>query len=485
MSRPPMNDDSTDDAGHPGSPRSDADASPPPTGPDTTAARPTLDPEATAARPTPDSDATAARPTSERTMTPGDPSPPVSWPPPQARAPQQGPPLPGPQRSPGPGPGPWPPTGTYGPQPQEARSAPFRRGFGLGAGAGLGFAASALALALVGGLLSAIALLAAPPLSRAQASYEVLDTIWGAPNATHTLRAIPVTGMIMADPSDGAGLSVGTYGYEVARVIDRLDAEDADALVLLMDTPGGSITGSRAIADAVDRYRKRTGNPVFAHVQSMSASGGMYAMANADHIVADHGSLVGSIGVISGPFARIRDVTGTSGTLFEQGVTTEGGISYEYFSMGKDKDFGNPYRDMRPEEREVWTSFLSAEYDTFVTWVAEHRDIPAETIRNEYGAHVFGAETAVANGYVDAVGGRDEAFRDFATRAGVDPDDTQVVRSVPPGLLASLLGVEARPPGVAAAVEAQAGSPAHVTATMCTGTPQVLAVHGDLSAFCG
>lgn len=342
-----------------------------------------------------------------------------------------------------------------------------------------------MALAIVGALLSAIALVAAPPLGGAQASYESLETVWGDPGADHRLRAIPVTGAIMADPSDGMGLAVGTYGYEVARVIDGLAEEDADGLVLLMNTPGGSITGSRAIADAVDRYRERTGNPVFAHVQGLSASGGMYAMANADHIVADHGSLVGSIGVISGPFARIRDVTGTSGTLFESGVTTEGGISYEYLSMGRDKDFGNPYRDMRPEEREVWMDMLATEYDAFVTWVAEHRDIPAETIRDEYGAHMFGTEAAVANGYVDAVGGQDEAYRDFATRAGIDPDDTQVVRSVPPGLLATLLGVEARVPGMAPATEPQGDAPAHVTASLCTGTPQVLAVHGDMSAFCG
>ena len=399
-----------------------------------------------------------------------------SWPPPRVAAPEQAHVV-SQQR-------PLPPPQSVLPTPP--RPHPFRRGFGLGAGAGLGFGVGALALTIVGALLSTIALVAAPVVGGlGQGSSQPLETIWGNPTAKHTLRAIPVHGAIMADPSDGSGLTVGTYGYEVAQVIDSLTDKDADGIVLLMNTPGGSITGSRAIADAVDRYRVRTGNQVFAHVQGLSASGGMYTMANADRIVADHGSLVGSIGVISGPFTRVRDVTGTTGTLLESGVTTTGGIAYEYLSMGRDKDFGNPYRDMRPEERDVWMGALASEYDGFVNWVADHRGIPAATIRDTYGAHMFGGQTAVANKYVDAIGGQDEAFRDFATRAGVNPDDTQVERAVAPGPLSLLLGAQARPLGVAPAAEPQGGEPARATSRLCAGNAQVLAYQGDISAWCG
>lgn len=390
----------------------------------------------------------------------------MSWPPPQPATAAQA--IPG-----------------YASGPVAQRPATFRSGFGLGAGAGLGFGAGMVALALVGGLLSAIMLVAGTVGAVTGTDSQATETVWGDPSASNSLRAIPVKGAIMADASDGLGLSVGTYGYEVAQVIDALGAEDADGIVLLLNTPGGSITGSRAIADAVDRYRERTGHQVFAYVQGMSASGGMYTMANADHIVADHGSLVGSVGVISGPFERIRDVTGTTGSLLESGVTTEGGIEYEYFTQGTYKDFGNPYRDILPGEREAWNAYLASEYDIFVNWVAEHRDIPAATIRDEYGALMFGGETAVANGYIDAVAGQDEAFRDFATRAGVDPADTRVEQAVAPGLWQQLLGAEARSLGIAPVAEPQGSEPARATASLCGGTPQVLAVHGDLSAFCG
>ncbi len=436
-----------------------------------------------AEQPSPSEEPGDARPVDAAEAVGTEPSDAASWPPPQppqpsvASAPAGAPVGPVPTMT---APAPMPGGPVFAP-PRPA--GPFRHGFGLGAGAGLGLAVAVLAIGIVGALLSALTLVIVP--LRSGAATTSLQTIWGSTTAKYTLRAFPITGTIMADTSDGAGLTVGTYGYEVARTIDDLTADDADGIVLLMNTPGGSITGSRAIADAVDRYRARTGKKVFAHVEGMSASGGMYTMANADRIVADHGSLVGSIGVISGPFARYKDVTGTTGTLLESGVTTTGGVTYEYLSMGRDKDFGSPYRDMTPEERQVWMTGLGVEYDAFVSWVSQHRAIPADTIRNSYGAHMFDSQTAVTTKYVDAVGGRDEAFREFAGLAGIDPAETRVEQQATPGLLATLLGVEARVPGVAPAVTAEGGQPARVSARMCSGAPQVLAYQGDVGGFCG
>jgi protease-4 len=215
-----------------------------------------------------------------------------------------------------------------------------------------------------------------------------------------------------------------------------------------------------------------------AHVQGLSASGGVYAMAGADQIVADHGSLVGSIGVIIGPFERYRDVTGIPGTLLDQGVTTEGGITEEYLSRGRGKDLGNPYRDMTDEERAVLGGGLDREYAEFVAWVSEARGIPATTIVDELGAFVFDGNTAVDRGLVDRVLGREEAYRLAAEMNDVDPEDTRVERVSGPGLLAALFS--ARSPGRGPG----ASAPEPGRSTVCTGAPLVLAYHGDLSAAC-
>ena len=183
--------------------------------------------------------------------------------------------------------------------------------------AGLGIGAVLCALSLISAI-AMVALVGVARIGRANTSAEtsVTKTLWGSSSAKNTLRAISVSGTIQASGGSSSGMfSSATYGYDVAKLIDSLTADSAAGLVLLMDTPGGSINGSRAIADAVDRYEQRTGKKSFAFVEGMSASGGMYAMAGVNRIYADQGTMVGSIGVIMGPFARYRDVTAVASGL--------------------------------------------------------------------------------------------------------------------------------------------------------------------------
>lgn len=388
-----------------------------------------------------------------------------------------------------PAPGGYPPPLPQRPgyRPQSPSGRPeggFRRGFGLGAGAGVGLGAAiglaGLISAIVGALLLAGLGNSAAGLNTAAA--QPLETIWGSPTAAHKLRAVYVTGPIMATAADGSALTGGSYGYEIAAMVDDLDAADADGLLLLMNTPGGSVNGSKAIADAVARYQQRTGKTVTAHVQGLSASGGMYAMAGADKIIADHGSLVGSIGVIYGPFNRFKDVTAITGTILEPGVVTTGGITQEYLTQGKGKDMGNPFRDMTAEERKVMTDGMAIIYGDFVDWVAQARGIPAATIVENLGAHVYDPETAIANGLIDAQLGVEEAYAEAARVAGVDPAQTRVETATAPSLLVQLLGAEARVFGQAVPLT---GSDPKVTAAICSATPTLLVYHGSLKAACG
>ncbi|TNM62409.1 S49 family peptidase [Streptomyces sp. NP160] len=369
------------------------------------------------------------------------------------------------------------------PVQQQRQRGGFRRGFGLGLGASLGAGVVLGGVSLlVGGVLVAglVAGVAGVAGSGGEtAAGAPTETVWGDPAASGRLLAVPVTGTILGGTGDGATFGAATYGYEVAQAIDALGPGDADGLVLEMNTPGGTIHGSRAIADAVERYQQRTGHRVTAFVQGLSASGGMYAMAGADEVVVDHGSLVGSIGVISGPFERYRDVTGIPGSLLAPGVTTEGGITQEYLSQGRGKDFGNPYRDMTAEERDVWTRGLAREYDAFVAWVSQGRGIPEATVRDQLGAYLYDAQTAVDVGLADAVLGYDETYRRVAEGAGLDPADTRVDRITGPGALESLLGLAAPDHGREARSALEPGRSA-----VCAGGPVVLAYHGDLAAAC-
>ncbi len=390
------------------------------------------------------------------------------------------PPLMPPPLMPPPGLRPSGPPPAWQPPPPQ-RPGYFRRGFAVGLGATLG---AGLALGFVGITMTVLMVMALVGLASGGGATgpaePPTETVWGAADAPARLVAIPVTGVILGRESDGVTFGGSTYGYEIAETIDALEADDADGLILELNTPGGTIYGSRAIADAVERYQERTGNQVMAHVQGMSASGGVYAMAGADQVVADHGSLIGSIGVIMGPFQRFRDVTGIPGSLLEPGVVTEGGITQEYLTRGRGKDLGNPFRDMTQEERAVLGRTLDAEYDAFVGWVSESRGIPRQVVVDELGAFVFDGPTAVDRGLVDRVLGREEAYRFAAGMNDVDPDATRVDRLVGAGFVESLLGARLPTGGIGAtAVEAEPGR-----SVVCDGAPLTLAYHGDLAAAC-
>lgn len=416
------------------------------------------------------------RPPASPDPTPTSSASPSSYPPAPPQQPAYGVPAAQVQASPPP----------YAPAPAPQKGS-FRRGFGLGAGAGLGFGGAFVVFSLVASLLTGLVMMgfasaAAGLAGSGQTAVEPLHTVWGPASATKKLRAIPVVGAIQTAGADGFALAAGTYGYEVADVLDGLTADDADGIVLMMDTPGGTVTGSKAISDAVDRYRERTGKKVFAFVQGMSASGGMYSMAGADEIIADHGTTVGSVGVIMGPLERYREVTGMGSIL---GAVQAGEITQEYITAGKGKDAGQPFRDLTPEERTMLTDITNEMYDDFVNHVATKRDIDRAVIVDELGAGLFTGQKAIDVGYIDDVMGRDEALRHFATAAGLDPDDTRLVQASAPSFWASFLGVESRAWGVAPAAVPEAGQPARATASLCTDPTQPLVWHGPLVGVCG
>ncbi|MCC6437931.1 MAG: S49 family peptidase [Acidimicrobiales bacterium] len=304
------------------------------------------------------------------------------------------------------------------------------------------------------------------------------------------LLAVPVTGVILGESEGGGGflssLLSATYGYQVKADLEAAaERNDIKGVVLEMDTPGGTIFGSRAIADAVTAYRERTGRPVLAYVRGLSASGGMYAMAGADHIVADHGTLVGSIGVIFGPLSQYDNVIATDGGLLGGGVETTGGITEIYITAGRSKDLGNPYRPLQDEERKALQLGVDNNYETFVSHVAEGRGIEASAIKDQLGALIYDEQTALQSGLIDQVGNRDEAYVKAAELAKLKTGDWQVTRidRAGGGLfgLGALFGEGDGPSAVPATDAALA---VDVRRLLCARGPTMLAYYGALPTDC-
>lgn len=322
---------------------------------------------------------------------------------------------------------------------------------------------------ILGGIIAAFA-------STDTSSLTESKVIYG--TGSNQILSIPITGVIFGTSDEMGGdifgsLGGATAGYDVKDQLYTAANNDLYAgVVLEINSPGGTIYGAHAIADGVKYYREVTKRPVYAHISGMGASGGYWAAASASKIVGDYGSLIGSIGVIMGPFQYYDGLVAEDGGLFGGGVVTQNGIESFYITAGSGKDAGSPYRRLTPEELSVFQSSINKEYDLFVSHVASSRAITADAVRTKIGAHAYDPSTAKDLKLIDEIGSKQAAYQALAKVAGVE-NDFQIVQDKPiPGFVESLLGAK----------KENTSTPLSKL-PLCQGR-SVLAYQGDLRTIC-
>lgn len=309
------------------------------------------------------------------------------------------------------------------------------------------------------------------------------EIVAGESDAETTLVSLPISGIILGDSTEideiFEVLSAGgiTYGYDIKEELRRL-AEDSevDGVVLEINSPGGTIFGSKAIADGIAEYQESTGKPVTAYIGSMAASGGYWAAVGADEIIADSGTSIGSVGVITGPIKYYDGVISESGGALIGGVETTNGVTSEYITAGRGKDLGNPYRQLTEEERALLQQSVNTSYDQFVAYVALERGVSVDVIKNNWGAFVYNDVQALEKNLIDTRGTQDSAYVATAIAAGGTEDDFAVyAQRRHSGLFDRMFGV------ISSGVMSYR---ANQLSGNCVLSQQVLAYHGDLDAFC-
>ena len=194
----------------------------------------------------------------------------------------------------------------------------------------------------------------------------------------------------------------------VLKALREVQEREFPALLLRIDSPGGTVGDSQEIHAALLRLREK-GCKVVASFGNISASGGVYVAVAADSIVANPGTITGSIGVI------LR-----GNNLSE--LLAKVGVRFETVKSGAFKDILSPDRALSAEERELLQSLIDSSYDQFVGAVAEGRGLDKDTVRSFADGRVFSGAQAKDLGLVDELGDEEQARLAAARLAELDEE---------------------------------------------------------------
>ena len=182
--------------------------------------------------------------------------------------------------------------------------------------------------------------------------------------------------------------------------------ESIKAIILRVNTPGGGVAASQEMYEAIRKVRDG-GKPVIVSISSLGASGGYYAACGGNIIVADPGSLVGSIGVI------------ISLTNFKD-LADKLGITETVIKSGELKDAGNPLRELNEKDREYFQSIVDDSYDQFLDVVSRERKMDKEKLKEYANGRVFTGRQAKEIGLIDSLGTFDDAIMMAGKMAGIE-----------------------------------------------------------------
>ena len=200
-------------------------------------------------------------------------------------------------------------------------------------------------------------------------------------------------------------------------IIDEIKkySEDSSikAVVLRVNSPGGAVAPAQEIYKEIIKLKKL--KKVVVSLGALAASGGYYVACPADKIVANPGTLTGSIGVI-------MEIPNFEGLLKKIGVETQ------VIKSGKHKDIASPFKSMSPEERKILQSVLDDVHEQFIKAVSDSRGIEFEEIKKLADGRIFTGKKAKELGLVDALGNLEDAIKLAGQISGIKGEPQVVTK---------------------------------------------------------
>ncbi len=186
------------------------------------------------------------------------------------------------------------------------------------------------------------------------------------------------------------------------------DDEDVKAILLRINTPGGTVTASDILYHEIQELKKTRTLPVVASIMDLGTSGGYYVAMAADRVVAHPSSVTGSLGVIML-------------SLNAAGLLEKIGVRADTVVSGPHKDMGSPFRTMTDQDRAIFQGVIDSFYDRFLRVIEQGRPkLSPETIRQLADGRIYSATQAKAHGLIDAIGYLDDALELAKQEAGLE-----------------------------------------------------------------
>jgi protease-4 len=236
---------------------------------------------------------------------------------------------------------------------------------------------------------------------------------------TAKVLLIEISGMISSQEKDGIVPAPSLLARVKEQLTKAAQDDDVKAVVLRINTPGGTVTASDIIYHELKTFKASRKVPVVASIMDLGTSGGYYIAAAADAVLAHPSSVTGSIGVIML-------------TINARGLLEKVGVEATAVTSGPRKDMGSPFRVMTPEERAIFQGLIDSFYQRFLTVVQEGRPhLPMDQIKKLADGRVYTGDQAKAAGLVDDIGYLEDAIELAKKKAKIT--EARVVTYTRPG----------------------------------------------------
>lgn len=243
-------------------------------------------------------------------------------------------------------------------------------------------------------------------------------------NQAADIALIDVYGGISDTASAGFGAG-GSSANTLLEAIQKARKDKVKAILLRINSPGGTAAASQSVYHELMRVRKETKIKIVASLGDVAASGGYYIASAANHIVANPSTLTGSIGVV----IRTQNISGLLDKFGVQSGTVQ---------SGQYKDILSPFRSTTADERQILQGIVTDSYEQFLASIVEGRGMALPELRKLADGRIYTGSQAKASKLVDSLGNYQDAVQQTVKMAALKKEPT--IRNYTKGSSGSLLG---------------------------------------------